>query len=1045
VRREGNVASKPKSASALMTPGVEMDQSEDISGRSKMGPPLEKPAKPADGVEPYTPCPKTDNPQTSHMPTPLESSQRQPQQADAGSVVVIGDDSDDEAGEEDSGDADEFGDQDWLDALLIDGDNGKDDGASESAPPAGESSVPASKPAPKLRPVLGDLAAEAADAGITPAIRKLIIKDIQSAPREVGSFAYEIGGILDFVLDGAHVNHLPETEFYFNIVPDMRLSLDDVLSLWHMRGQENAAWFTDRLMHSLLDVDAMSVANVFVDYHLDHFLMDEYSDNLLGADINAAKQGREPTLGWPLVDMRKEHTRILATVNPTKSHWVTVEVTLTKPPKLLLYNSLRSASGKGPTIRRITKTLPQLLYLASLRPGSPLAGFDPHGLELEDVECPQQAGSFDCGPFSLWSALRRLYEQPVWRNLPNKAETYRFGNWLRHESARIVLDRICGGSNYSFKSLFDKDDELTEELRKKAEAEEAHRLAEARTAELHRLNEQAQIAQYLADNNLVEHSITGGPALPDVADSANEPGIEADEGENADPEYTGIYRQEHGRRNDAHSTIIVVIRFSSAPRWWKESAEDGAFEAAIMDIQQQRIQSYVAAAGLPATEQHIIVHAAKYVLTRHMPLIGVPRISQKELPEGADRFSASCPFCEWTATSEKLHDIIRSAKCHYVTHRPEFSCATLAAQSQPNGTGYSYRCKVDGCNHRTKSKSKRKAVLYASSRDHWATEHSSAWLEEEGKSWQFRCNCEDCTLDGDRVWENIADFRKHGRVSIDCPVCSKKFTTTQKLGLHMSTNHWDDNVPRDWHRCHLPLPGEPWSTMRSDIRTRLIRFSGKSCVWAMNGADCCETSKAFPTDAQLEQHYDQVHADETWAHSSGNEILCGYMTTEPDKLQRHVNTKHAVNSDIGTGYNKAYRLLEMNRAQVFTEAITKDLHSSSQAATPPVLLSIGLDGFTCNTRLMQSWLKEIDIDFEFAIWTSKTPGMNEQHFTRVDEAYIGRYDSRELLRCLEDRSQAPEAYKDLVKFWAEKQQIKDGQSRLHAPRNILGELVRSRQ
>jgi hypothetical protein len=1042
-----------------MTPSVKADRSEGVSGRSKMGPPLGKPAKPTSGedsVEACTPCPNTANHQTTQLPTPLTSSKDQPQQADAGSTIVVGDDSDDEAGNEASGETqattggdeedEDFGNADWLDVYLSDGND-----PNESASPARGNSVPATKPAQKSRSVFGALAAQAEATRITPAVRALLIKDIQGASHEGASLGHVVGPILDFVLEGARSNNLPETEYYFNIVPEWKLSLDDILSLWFMQGQENAAWFTDALMHSLLEVDAKNVKDVFVDCHLDHFLIEDYSDNLLEADIDAAKRGRDPSLGWPLVDMRKEHTRILATVNPTKAHWVTVELTLgtkTQPAKLQLYNSLRSTSGKGGTVRMITRTLPQILYLASLRPGSPLAGFDPYGLELEEVNCPQQAGSFDCGPLSLWFAARRLYKRPAWKDLPTDAHQHRFGRWIREESARIILNRISGGLEFSFKSLFDKDDEVEELERMAAEGEEWDRLAE-----------EAQLAQYLADNGLDDTSSSptnGGPALPDGADHANEaaggePGIDGDEGDDADlHEISNMTRLEFGERNDRYPSIIVVLRWSSRPNWWLKSTDSELVETILLDLAMPRLQTYLTAAGLPTEDVHVIVHGATNIRTRCMPVLQVSQneppavVSQNDPPEIADGFSVSCPFCDWTSTQKTILQVLRSVHRHYPTHHPHFSTTVIAGQLQFDGKEYSYTCREDDCD--MKHKAKLKKSVYTSTREHWATRHGSAWLDEQGKPLQIKCHCEDCTSDGDVIWTDLDDLRKHAKAAYACPLCSKSnnFTTSQARNIHIFVYHWDETTPAGWHRCDLAAVDKsncPWSAMSKNFRIRLILVSGKKCVWALNGANCCETSPEFRSDLQLGKHYDLVHANEIWPDSSGSEFTCGFMVPEDQSFDRHFLMSHPemFRSKKKTFCPKEQMLFReqtgLKRAQLFTKAITRDLRSSSHGVIPAVLLSLGLDGFTCNRSLLQLWLKEIDLDFEFAIWTGHIPAMSEQHFTQVDEVHIGRYESRELLRCLENRAQAPEAYTSLINVWEDQQRHKDEQCRLYAPRN----------
>lgn len=214
------------------------------------------------------------------------------------------------------------------------------------------------------------------------------------------------------------------SHYSFTIAPDWTLRLDDVLSLHDQKGRENAVWFTDNVIHTTLDLGVDKPDDVHIECHSDHFLSDGYS-NILDTEIAAANREEEPELGWLLTDMKATHNRMVAVINPSAAHWVAVEffrATANELARLLYYNFPQSASGKGPTYNAVTKLLPRVIYLASLRPNSPLAGFDPQELAVEAVPCPQQHGIFDCGPFALCFVAKRIHDQPVWRDLDGKDE-----------------------------------------------------------------------------------------------------------------------------------------------------------------------------------------------------------------------------------------------------------------------------------------------------------------------------------------------------------------------------------------------------------------------------------------------------------------------------------------------------------------------------------------------------------------------------------------------------------------------------------------------
>jgi hypothetical protein len=129
-----------------------------------------------------------------------------------------------------------------------------------------------------------------------------------------------------------------------------------------------------------------------------------------------------------------------------------------------------------------------------------------------------------------------------------------------------------------------------------------------------------------------------------------------------------------------------------------------------------------------------------------------------------------------------------------------------------------------------------------------------------------------------------------------------------------------------------------------------------------------------------------------------------------------------------------------NRAAKFTTAITRDLQQLASINSPaPILLSLGFDGYTCNTTLLLSWLHDIDINFALAICTKPIiSGINDKYFPKVDNLYFGLYDSRTLQAYREDRSRASTECIELFDHWDGLQQAKDCQLE-HVKRNKMTE------
>lgn len=106
-------------------------------------------------------------------------------------------------------------------------------------------------------------------------------------------------------------------------------------------------------------------------------------------------------------------------------------------------------------------------------------------------------------------------------------------------------------------------------------------------------------------------------------------------------------------------------------------------------------------------------------------------------------------------------------------------------------------------------------------------------------------------------------------------------------------------------------------------------------------------------------------------------------------------------------------------------------------APRPIVISVGLDGFTCNTKLLTEWLQRINVNFNLAIVTNSLAGLDHSHFWTVDDkTFVATFNSNDLLRSLLDPTRAPENHRELIDLWNNKQGVKDGESAFCARRNV---------
>ncbi|KAH9862401.1 hypothetical protein J1614_011056 [Plenodomus biglobosus] len=123
---------------------------------------------------------------------------------------------------------------------------------------------------------------------------------------------------------------------------------------------------------------------------------------------------------------------------------------------------------------------------------------------------------------------------------------------------------------------------------------------------------------------------------------------------------------------------------------------------------------------------------------------------------------------------------------------------------------------------------------------------------------------------------------------------------------------------------------------------------------------------------------------------------------------------------------KESRRLRLSRAHKFTEAITKDIIASNVAGIEPILLSVGLDGWACDTRMILPWLTRLNLRFKLVIrLTALQYGISASCTKLRGKVYWSEYNSADLVVAMHKGSSADVALKELIDAWDLLQYRKD--------------------
>jgi hypothetical protein len=899
----------------------------------------------------------------------------------------------------------------WESSQLTPADEeevGEQSGKSPEAPRDGATAdAPSHSTTPSTgkEKAIGQLAPLNSDRGLTPEQRLLVQDAVLEASMNGDEFASHVHGLLRNVIAGETLREKPVGGYGLQISNNQGLFRDDLCSLYCVEGGEAAAWYTDAVINTLLDIEAALVPDVYIERNLFFWLESGIVDNL-DDYIENAKLGREPAVGWPFIDLTADHSRILFVMNPSGAHWVTVEILHRQadnaPEKLIYYNSMSTGQEKDPTYRAATEIVPKLLYLASLRPGSLLAGCDPHRLEVEEARCPQQVGDWDCGPFSLYFLTCRLYDQAIaGSEIPlTQAQRCAFGGWLRKGCAAVLYNKF---------HLLDKGVSLKEAFANPGD-------------------------------------VLAAPRPP--------PGI-GDFGGSAPPSFAMV-RLELNKKEDSVATMIIVLRWSSTCHFWtkyyyqrkavNEAIDIDVFKKHVTEIARHCLAVYCQSTRRSEADTHVIVFAGTHIPTRLMPHCDnmsletirdtaapadyEPGIDDLDEEESRGHITVACPLCndKWVCecSTEGLGKAFVSL-CNHVggQHMPDARAVESTASVRAGKVAkQEFGCTWEGCEFTSSASGAHNAKR--SVRRHAGRKHLKALLDAKGKQMVYTCDCSDPACR--QQWTDLSKLKAHLNSietnTIRCLHCPATFSRPKNARAHQLTLHWKVPAPDGWYMCDEDIRDNiaetTWKLLNHTIKLRLLQSSNYQCPWN----EVC--SSTFTNTRALEQHCKTEHADELLPFTlSAEDRRCGELVQSQQDLDRHKSRVHG--RDGRKVKDGRWDHWHGPRTIEWTQMITRELTIMCQGPSRPVLLSNGMDGFTCNTELLSKWLQQVNLDFTLDIV--------------ADGVLRASLESHILLQSLLDRAGAPEEYATVLDFWDRQQAAKDEHSAVLRPRNTINAIL----
>ncbi|CAN9477428.1 unnamed protein product [Alternaria alternata] len=131
-------------------------------------------------------------------------------------------------------------------------------------------------------------------------------------------------------------------------------------------------------------------------------------------------------------------------------------------------------------------------------------------------------------------------------------------------------------------------------------------------------------------------------------------------------------------------------------------------------------------------------------------------------------------------------------------------------------------------------------------------------------------------------------------------------------------------------------------------------------------------------------------------------------------------------------------MIKQHRTFKFTQAIVSDIEAANQAGIEPTVLTIGVDGWFCDTRMILPWLQASTLQFELVIRTSQPAyGMTRRFAEEHGGIYWWTYQTKAILQALEQGAGHDEKTDELIAAWKLLQSSKDVAFGMSCGRNAI--------
>lgn len=130
--------------------------------------------------------------------------------------------------------------------------------------------------------------------------------------------------------------------------------------------------------------------------------------------------------------------------------------------------------------------------------------------------------------------------------------------------------------------------------------------------------------------------------------------------------------------------------------------------------------------------------------------------------------------------------------------------------------------------------------------------------------------------------------------------------------------------------------------------------------------------------------------------------------------------------------------LALHRAFEFTKAIQSDIEAANLAGITPTLISIGLDAWASDCKMILEWLRATKVRFHLVLQLNGLYyGMSEKFLKLSSKVYWGSYDSDAICRALENGPGQDAKVDELIAAWKTLQDTKNNTFRVSISRNTL--------